>query len=373
MTSTPEKTGRPQAMVVEVPGDAVRSARSRRIWPGVFALIAVIALTAILGSPTQLRSAILVVCYGVAAIGLSVLAGTTRIVNLGVAAFFGLGAFVCAALLPVVELPVALAAAAGAGMVLGLVMAPIAGRLTGVFMAILTVGLTLLAQHVFRILPGWTGGTAGRTVDDPIVGGVRVNRDVVVGGATVSGEVGYLLVCSLVLVLVVVATSNLLRSRIGRALNTLATSAVAARSFGISPARLRSTAFLYSSALAAVGGGLFAGYSGFATYEQFNVELSIELLAVVVLGGLGSVYGVLIAALVLVGLPELVLALHHWLPFIAPAGSTDGITAEQFSAVLFGVALAVVMVVEPAGLAGLARRVAPRIRSVLPLHHRSAR
>ena len=76
----------------------------------------------------------------------SAAAGTTRIVNLGVAAFFGLGAFVCAALLPVVELPVALVAAAGAGMALGLVPAPIAGRLTGVFMAILTVGLTLLAR-----------------------------------------------------------------------------------------------------------------------------------------------------------------------------------------------------------------------------------
>ena len=126
-----------------------------------------------------------------------------------------------------------------------------------------------------------------------------------------SGEVGWLLGCSLVLVLAVVTTSNLLRSRIGRALSTLATSPVAARSFGISPARLRSTAFLYSSALAAVGGGLFAGYSGFVTYEQFNVELSSELPAVVVLGGLGSVYGVVIAAVVLVGLPELVLALHR--------------------------------------------------------------
>jgi branched-chain amino acid transport system permease protein len=116
-----------------------------------------------------------------------------------------------------------------------------------------------------------------------------------------------------------------------------------------------------------VGGGLFAGYSGFISYEQFSVELSIQLLAVVVLGGLGSVYGVVVAAVVLVGLPELVLASHRLLPFVAPVGSTDGVTADQFSAVLYGLALAVVMVVEPRGLAGLSRRLLSRLgRVTLP-------
>jgi branched-chain amino acid transport system permease protein len=302
----------------------------------------------------------------------SAAAGTTRIVNLGVAAFFGLGAFVCAALLPVVELPVALVAAAGAGMALGLVPAPIAGRLTGVFMAILTVGLTLLAQHVFRILPGWTGGTAGRTVDDPIVGGVRIDRDVVVGGATVSGEVGWLLGCSLVLVLVVVTTSNLLRSRIGRALSTLATSPVAARSFGISPARLRSTTFLYSSALAAAGSSPATAGSSPTSSSTSSCPASCRRSS----SWAASVRCTASSSRPWCswGCPSSSSPCTDWLPCIAAAGSTDGITAEQFSAVLFGVALAVVMVVEPGGLAHLAQRVAPRVRSVLPPRHtRSAR
>ncbi|MGI8694580.1 MAG: branched-chain amino acid ABC transporter permease [Geodermatophilaceae bacterium] len=333
-----------------------RDGLNRQRWHAPLILAAAIALVAIVASPSQTRLGIVIACYAIAGIGLSVLAGTTRIVNLGVSAFFGLGAFVTASLIPVVELPIALVAAAVASMLLGLVLSPVAGRLTGVFMAILTVGVALLAQHVFRILPGWTGGTAGRTVEDPVVAGIRVTEDIIVSGTTVPGETVYFLVCAVLLVLTAVATTNLLRSRSGRALSTLAASPVTARSFGISPARYRSMAFLYSSALAGIAGGLFAGYSGFVSYEQFSVELSIQLLAVVVLGGLGSVYGIVVAAVILVGLPEVVLSLRGWLPFVAGSGSTEGFTADQFSAVLYGLALAVVMVAEPRGLTGLWHR-----------------
>ncbi len=189
----------------------------------------------------------------------------------------------------------------------------------------------------------------------------------------VPGDTVYFLVCAFVLLLSALATTNLLRSRTGRALRTLAASPVTARSFGISPARYRSTSFLYSSALAGIAGGLFGGYSGFLSYEQFSVELSIQLLAVVVLGGLGSVYGVVAAAAILVGLPELVLALQQWLPFVAAAGSTEGFTADQFSAVVFGLALALVMVAEPGGLAGLWHRLdTSRVaRVIFPLAQRS--
>lgn len=347
----------PPGSVDEAPdrGREVRCRRRSALTPPLV-MLAVIGLVAAFTTPLQARLGTVTACYAIAGIGLSVLAGTTRIVNLGVSAFFGLGAFVTAGVLSTLELPIALALAAIACMVLGLVVAPVAGRLTGIFMAIVTVGLALLGQHIFRISTAWTGGTAGRTVDPPVMAGLQVTRDLTVGGAALDGQVVYFVVCATILVLTALATTNLLRARAGRALSTLAASPVAARSFGISPVRYRSVAFVYSSALTGIAGGLLAGQSGFISYEQFNVDLSIELLAVVVLGGLGSVYGVVVAAAILVLLPEVVMASSGALPFIAAGGGTEGITAEQFSAVLYGLALVIVMVIEPRGLSGLWQR-----------------
>lgn len=336
-------------------GDPAPS-QARRAWLPPVLLLAAVAVVSVIGSPVVVRLATLAAIYAIVAIGLSVLSGTARIVSLCSSAFVGLGAFVAASLLDRLQLPVAVIVAAAACMGVGLLISPIAGRLSGVFFAILTIGVALLAQHIFRIATGWTGGTAGLVVADPMIGGIVVNRAISLGSVTVLGDTVYFGVCAVVLLLVTVATTHLLRARTGRALATLASSTVTARSFGINPARYRSTAFIFSSSLAGVAGALLASFSGFLGYEQFGVELSIQLLAVVVLGGLGSVYGVLIASVILVGLPEVVLSLRSVLPVIAPAGSTTGITAEQVSTVLYGLALVVVMVAEPDGLAGLWRR-----------------
>lgn len=347
------------------PADSVpvRTARARPVhrWVAPLGLTLIAALVVALASPTQTRLAIQVAIYAIAAIGLSVLAGTARLVSLGTSAFLGLGAFTTATVIEAgLEFELALIAGTAACMAAGLILSPVAGRLAGIFLAILTVGVALLAQHVFRIATAWTGGTAGTLVGDPVVAGIRITEDLQFAGSAVAGETAYFVVCAVLLVLVATLTGNLLRSRTGRALQTLSASATTARSFGISPTRYRSTVFVYSSALAGLAGGLLAGYTGFISYEQFNLEIGVQLLAVVVLGGLGSVYAVIAASVVLIALPELVLAFRDVLPFVAANGSTQGLTADQLSAILFGLTLAIVMVVDPSGLAGLARRLRGR-------------
>lgn len=352
--------GGPDGPVTQVPPPRPTLTRHSRWLPAVLLAASAFAVV-LLASPSQTRLAIMVAIYAIAAIGLSVLSGTARLVSLGTSAFLGLGAFTTTSVIAAgFEFEVALTAAVAACMLAGLILSPVAGRLTGIFLAILTVGLALLAQHVFRIAGAWTGGTAGTEVGDPVVAGIRIGDDLVLGGLAVPGETAYFVVCALLLLLVAAATRNLLLSRTGRALQAMSGSPVTARSFGISPVRYRSIAFVYSSALAGLAGGLLAGYTGFLSYEQFNLEIGVQLLAVVVLGGLGSVYGVIAAAIVLVALPEIVLAMRDILPLVAANGATDGLTADQLSAVLYGLAIVVVVVVEPAGLAGLTRRLRRR-------------
>ncbi|WP_029145901.1 branched-chain amino acid ABC transporter permease [Microbacterium luticocti] len=296
--------------------------------------------------------------FGIAAIGLSILGGPLKIVNIGASAFIGVGAFTTAYFNNVarLDLSLSLLLSAGACMAVGLIVAPIASRLTGIYMAIITVGLAFLAQHIFRIATPWTGGTAGVQLRSVSLFGLELMRPLRIGVVTLSSTQLFFIVTAVVLLLVAWSAVNILQSRTGRAWRTIGESPLMARSFGIHPELYRSVAIIYSSALAGLAGGLLAVTTSYVSWEQFDLLMSVNLLAVAVLGGLGSVYAVVVATTILYVLPKIVDLFAEWIPFVSQGPSSDGLSPEQLTSVIYGFALVLVMIVEPGGFAGLVRR-----------------
>lgn len=302
--------------------------------------------------------------FAVAAIGLTVLAGPTRIINLGAACFIGTGAFTTAYVNNVygANFLLSLLVSMLACFVLGWVVAPIASRLAGVYIAIITVGLAFLAQYVFRIATPWTGGTSGALLTRIPLFGTDLTASTRIGGYVIDRTLVYYLICAAILLVVVVVTTRLLDSRIGRALHVVGTSSITARSFGVSPARYRGTALVFSTVLCGLAGGLLAGQQSFVSWDQFDLGMCVDLVAVVVLGGLGSVYGAVVSSAILYTLPELVERFSGPLPLVSVGATGSGLSPDQLTAVIYGASLIVVMVLEPRGLAALAGRVSDRLR-----------
>ncbi len=150
--------------------------------------------------------------------------------------------------------------------------------------------------------------------------------------------------------------ANLLRSRPGRALQTLRDSEVAASVMGVDVRDYKAKAFLISSMYAGLAGVLYALSIGSVAPESFGLVLSVQFLAMIVLGGLGSVWGSILGATFVSALPLVFQQYAGSLPFIVDPGQ-PGIGASQAAAFLYGAAIILVICFEPAGLAGLARRV----------------
>jgi branched-chain amino acid transport system permease protein len=330
----------------------------------LLALTAILVAVAVHGPGVVMTVATTSAIFGIAGIGLTVLAGPTRIINLGSSCFIGVGAFTTAYVNNVYapNFLVSLLAAMVVCLILGWAVAPIASRLAGVYIAIITVGLAFLGQHVFRIADGWTGGTVGVLLTDIPFFGANLAGPARFGNLVFAQSYAYFLLCSVVLTLCVIAATRLLDSRIGRALHVVGTSSVTARSFGINPTRYRGTALVFSAVLCGLAGGLLAGQQSFLSWEQFDMSLSVDLIAVIVLGGMGSIYGAVVGAAVLYSLPHIVEALAPYLPYITVGPSGSGLSPEHVTAVIYGAALVVVMVLEPRGLATLAGRVSERVR-----------
>lgn len=325
-------------------------------------LCAIGLLVAAFGSVSIVSVATTAAVIGLAAIGQSALTGTTKVVNLGTSCFIGIGAFTAGYLVNSQgwDFAAAILAALALSLLVGLLVSPIANRLSGVYIVIVTVGLAFVAQHLFRTVTPITGGTTGITLSTLPLGGIDLYLPVALGNQVVSPRTVYFLLSLAFLLVATLLTENLLRSRIGRALRVVGTSPVMARSFGISPGRYRTIAFVYSSGLCGLAGALLIEQQAYADWEQFNLLLCIDIVVVIVLGGLGSTYSVITATCALYFLPELVPLLSPVLPFFAADGGSTGLSPQLFTAALFGVALAATVVLEPRGLAGIAERIAAR-------------
>jgi branched-chain amino acid transport system permease protein len=305
----------------------------QRFWYGLLMLALVIAPFALPGY--LLSQLVFIFIYAIVGLGLMLLAGYTGQMSIGHAAFMAVGAYTEGALAArgwpfLLSLPCAALATMAAGVVVGLP----ALRLKGIYLSIATLAFGFIIEEVITRWDSVTGGSAGMRVAPVEIFGLSLR----------SGEAFYAL-CGLLMLAALWLMRNLLRTPAGRAFIAIRDSEISAQSMGIHLARFKTMSFALSAAFAGVGGALYAHKISFLSPEQFTVAQSIELLMMIVIGGLGSLHGVFFGAIFMIVLPQLIAASKDLLP-AAIAGSA-GLQPLTFGLILLGFLL-----LEPMGLYG---------------------
>ena len=249
------------------------------------------------------RVAALVYIFALAVVGLNLLMGFAGQVSLGHAGFVGIGAYAVAVLPTHFGVPSWVSVFAGAavsGLIAFAVGRPIL-RLRGHYLAVATLGLGLLVAIVLTNEAAWTGGPDGMSVPDLTLFGWRAR-----------GSVNWYWISAVTFVVGFWLARNLMDSPTGRALQAIHDSEVAASVLGVDVAAKKLAIFTISAVYASVAGSLLALFNGLATPDMAGFLRSIELVAMVVLGGMGSVVGSLVGAAVLVVLPQALTFFHEY-------------------------------------------------------------
>lgn len=272
--------------------------------------------------------------FGILATSLNVLVGYAGIFSLAHAVFFGLGAYAGAQMALLVT-PDVLAASVVAGLVAAacsVCLALPALRVRGEYFVATALGLQMLAATVFTQAQSLTGGVGGLVgIPPPSLLGLDV-----------SSPPAFLAVCVGALALCLLAIRLLMRGSFGRSLMALRDSESAARAFGKDVAMLKTQAVVVGCFMAGVAGALFAFQEAFVNVESFTLDQSVLVLAMVIIGGVGTLAGPLVGALLLLLLP----AGLTFLPFLPPE---DIGSVQQL---VYGLAMTVLMIFRPAGLLG---------------------
>lgn len=327
---------------------------------GVFMLsLALLALPFALSSAgtAWVRIANLAVLFVFLSLGLNIVVGFAGLLDLGYVAFFGVGAYVYALLasphfglhLPFwVILPIGAAAAALCGALLG---APTL-KLRGDYLAIVTLGFGEIVRIFLNNLSqpvNITNGPQGIGRIDPVrVGDISFAQTDVFLGLTISGPMKYYYLLLVLLLLVVVINLRLQDSRIGRAWEAIREDELAARAIGIHTSRIKLLAFAMGASFGGVAGGMFAAIQAFISPESFVLTESVMILAMVVLGGMGNLWGVIAGALLLSFVPELLRYTVE--PLQMAVFGHMLVEPEVIRMLLFGLALVLTMRWRPAGL-----------------------
>jgi branched-chain amino acid transport system permease protein len=296
----------------------------------------------------------------IGAIGLNLLTGYTGQVSLGQAAFLGFGAYTTGQLGTQLELPLPLwlAGAAVVGGALGALIGPLALRLRGLYLVIITLGLVFIAEHVFVNWDWLTGGPTGReTIAPASIGIFDFNEPSLFGEELTTDQSWFWLVWAMV-GLTALAAKNIVRTRPGRAMQAIRDRDVAAEVIGVSLPRYKIGAFVVSSALAGVAGALFAGYQEYVSPEEWTLFLSIQYLAIIIVGGLGTILGSILGALFVGSLPRVIEEFSDSLPLVSAEGGGDPvISVFALNQMLFGLLIIAFLVLEPRGLVAMWLRV----------------
>ena len=341
-----------------------------------------------------------VAIFGIGALGINLLTGVAGQVSLGHAFFMGLGAYVAVVFgappgdlwglgLPMwIWLPMAGIIPA----IVGLLVGPAAVRVRGLYLAFATLGLVFIGEWAWRNLKFVTGGAfAGRKFpefqwrvwkeEEPVA---DFASDGVWLGFEISEEAKvYLLVLGILIVAGLVA-KNLQRTRTGRAFQAIRDRDIAAEVMGVNEFRYKLTAFGISSGFAGVAGALFASFVGRQIPETWDLFLSVEFIAIILIGGAGTVSGALMGTAFVILLPRLVQDFTEWISRVIESGegtlatvadavvavSADdggvintipgvgpGLSVFQLNQVLFGLLIILFMIFEPLGLYGIWLRV----------------
>lgn len=362
--------------------------RSRRLqWLLAGLAILVLALFPIYQGGSLLYIGLTCMAAAVGAIGLTLLTGVAGQLSLAHAFFLAVGTYSYAYLAGApggtavqyggLGLHPVLAAIGGvlvAG-VAGLLFSPIASRLRGIYLGVASLSLVLIGQHLLFNWQTVTGGFNGRPAAPFSLFGFEFSRenpanlfvfDVPFGR---NERLWYLFL--VLLVLSAAFARNLLRSRPGRALQMVRDREVAASVMGVAVARYKAYAFVLSSLYAGLAGVMLALILR-PTPDSFGLVLSISYLAMIVIGGLGSVVGAIVGATFVTALPALFQQYSDVIPFLAQPGS-GGLDAATLAKFLYGGAVVFVLLVEPGGLGAVGRRFIGRISGASRLTKRTVK
>ena len=334
-------------------------------WHHVGIAVVVVALLAFpfLASSRWLTVADLACVTVVGSVGLMILTGFAGQISLGHAAFLALGAYTAAILgerfgMPFwLILPISGAVAAAAGLAIG----PFALRLRGLYLAIVTIGLLFLVNHMLLSFPEWTHGVSGIAVprywwfpgDDAASRAAfafRTKSEVF--GVTLDARQKLYFVFVLIAALAAYGARNLARSNTGRAMMAVRDHDLAASVLGVSPSRAKITSFGISSFVAGVAGAMFAFQQQYITVEPpFDLNMSIQYIAMIVLGGIGTTFGAVVGAVAFVFLTPVAEEIGRHTPLL------DRMSSHQQSTVLFAVIVCGFLLFEPRGLLGIWLRI----------------
>jgi len=324
-------------------------------------------------SEFQLDVGARVAIFALGAIGLNLLTGYTGQVSLGHAFFIGTGAYAAAWAGGDQEWPLWLwlPAVTLLGVVLGALIGPFALRLRGNYLAIVTLGLLFLGEHLFNNWESVTGGGAGRSVEtETTLAGLDVTSLEIFGREFDRAQSLFWFIWLLVAVGALVA-KNLIRTRPGRAMQAVRDRDLAAEVIGVSLARYKVGAFAISSGYAALAGGLFGVLQRYISPTEFGGQLglflSIQYIAIIIVGGIGTISGSIIGAFIVGAMPRVIETLSQDtdLPFVfGDAGGSDGfISVFSLNQALFGLLIVAFLLFEPRGLAAIWFRLKAYFRS----------
>jgi len=272
----------------------------------------------------------LVAINAIVAIGLNLLSGYTNQLSFGHAGFLAIGAYVSALLtihLPALPVPLTLLAAGLATGLVGLALGIPCLRLEGLYLAMATLAFGFVVIEAITNLDGLTRGNDGLRVPVAHLGPWVLDTDASRYYLTIAVAVGMIL-----------AALNVTATRTGRAFLAIRTSEIAAQASGINAAAYKTMAFVLSAFYTGVAGGLFAFVVGFLSPDAFDVFLSVDFLVMIILGGLGSVFGSVAGAAIVTVLNDSLAGFQAYRPLI------------------FGAIMIACMLFMPGGLAALARR-----------------
>lgn len=315
-----------------------------RVWICLF--FAFILFLPFMADPYVISLANIAAIAVIGAVGLNILTGCTGQISLGHAAFMAIGSYTVAILADLfhfpfwVTLPLAGIASALAGIVIGVPCL----RLKGLYLAMATMVFGAVIEHLAFHWESLTRGPRGISVAPVEIFGYPLDSD----------EKFYFLLLS-VTILLLMAAKNILRTKVGRAFVAIRDRDIAAESMGVNLTKYKVLAFALSSFYVGIAGGFYGYYTSYVNPEHFNIMLSIEFIAMIIVGGMGTILGSIFGAVFLTLVPEGLRWISYLIGQVYPL-AVDKLS-EEWNIAVFGLLIMLFLILEPGGLVAIWGRV----------------
>jgi branched-chain amino acid transport system permease protein len=323
-------------------GELVTLVDSPPVWAWSAVLVAALIVAPYALNPYMLSFVTIILITVVGALGLNILTGYTGLISLGHVGFLVTGAYAYAVLVSKYQMH-PLIGFLGAGVVpalASLIVGAPSLRLKGLYLAITTLAFSFIINTVILEARTITNGARGIAVQRPEIFGISFESDA-----------AFTYLCLGFAIVTLFATLNIRRSRVGRAFVAIRDNDTAARVMGINLHAYKLLAFVTSAFITGISGALYGIYLSFVSVEGFPFLLSIEALAILIVGGLGSALGAVLGTVLIVLLPEATRMIFSM--FSAQMDALFSTGAQELKSMLYGLAIILFLRFQPRGLVGV--------------------